>query len=60
MAYQRKTQDVWNLWGDYGQGGEILTAELTSAAAFARRAEYRANEPGLRLKITCNRERIEP
>lgn len=61
MSYQRKTEDVWHLLGDYGygQGFERVHSETTYKEIRARLREYRANEPGVPFRIKMTRERID-
>lgn len=59
MSYQRKTRDVWNLLGDYGQGFEHVTAELTYKEIRERLREYRATEPHVPFRVKMTRERID-
>ena len=60
MARQRKTRDVWDVQGNYGQGWETVTAEDTFKEARARLKEYRENEPQYAHRIKLVRESIEP
>lgn len=57
--YQRKTRDVYDIQGDYGQGFEIVSAETTRPDARRAVREYRENEPGIPFRIKKTRERIE-
>ena len=59
MAYERKTQDVWDIYGNYGEGWELVTAETTWKGTKQRLREYRENEPGVPFKWKKKRERIE-
>lgn len=59
MARPRKTRDVIDVRGDYGQGYETVTAETSWSEARARLREYRENEPGIAFKLVPVRERIE-
>lgn len=45
MAYQRKTQDEYQVQGNYGQGWELETAEDNRKEARTRLREYRENMP---------------
>ena len=45
MAYARKTKDVYQIMGNYGQGFEEVTAEDTLKAAREQLKCYRYNEP---------------
>lgn len=58
MSHKRKTRDVIDVRGDYGQGFETVTAESTWPEARARIREYRENEPGIAFKLVLTRERI--
>lgn len=60
MAYTRKTRDIWEVQGSYGQGWECVTAEEKFSEALARRREYRENEPQTAFRIKLTREKIEP
>lgn len=55
MSYKRKTQDEYQVWGNYGQGFEELTAESTRREANARIREYRENQPEGTYKIVVKR-----
>jgi len=55
MTYKRKTQDEFQIWGDYGQGFEELIAESTRKEAKARLKEYRENQPEGNYKIVVKR-----
>lgn len=56
--YKRKTQDIWNVQGNYGFGWETVTAETTYREVRARLREYRENEPGTSFRLKMTRERI--
>ena len=56
MSYTRKTEDIWNVEGDYGMGFEIVTAEDKLSRARERLREYRENEPGIAFRIRRTRE----
>lgn len=58
--YKRKTQDVYNVEGNYGHGFEVVTAETDPAESLQRLREYRENEPGVPFRIRKTRERIAP
>lgn len=57
MTYKRKTRDIWELHGDYGQGYECLTAEYSRREILQRKKEYRENAP-CPLKIVKKTERM--
>jgi hypothetical protein len=59
MAYVRKTRDVWEVQGNYGQGWECVTAEDTWKEARERVREYRENEPQYPHQVKLVRERIK-
>lgn len=52
---KRKTRDEFQIWGDYGQGFEELTAESTRKEANERLKEYRENQPEGRYKVVVKR-----
>ena len=45
MSYQRKTQDEWQLWSNYGYGWEHEISEDSWSEMKARLREYRENAP---------------
>lgn len=49
MAYKRKTEDEYEILGDYGYGDglEIVCSESSWEDARNTLKEYRENEPGL-------------
>lgn len=55
MAYQRKTEDEFQIHANYGQGWEEETAEVTRKAALANLREYRENNPGVPYKLVVKR-----
>ncbi len=55
MTYERKTQDEFQVWGDYGKGFEELTAESSRKEARTRLKEYRENQPEGCYKIVVKR-----
>lgn len=61
MAYQRKTEDEFQIHGDYGHGAgfEEVTCETTRAEGLARLREYRENEPGVPFKLVTKRLPID-
>lgn len=60
MPYQRKTRDLFEIRGNYGQGFELVTAETTRRAALENLRLYRENEPGIAFKLVKVREPIAP
>ena len=60
MAYTRKTRDIWEVQGNYGQGWECVTAEEKFSEARARIREYCENEPQYPHRIKLVREKIDP
>lgn len=52
MAYQRKTEDEYRLWINYGQGWEHETNEASYKAARDQQRCYRENCPEYPTKIT--------
>lgn len=59
MPYQRKTTDVYEIEGYYGQGFECVNTETTFAAAKKSVREYRQNEKGTAFRITKKRIKVE-
>ncbi len=57
MAYQRKTEDEYQIHQLTACGWEEVTAESTRKEAMARLKEYRANQPEYAVKIVCRRVR---
>ena len=55
MAYIRKTEDEFNVQGNYGFGWEDVCAESTYREARERLREYRDNEPGYPHRIKVRR-----
>lgn len=53
MAYKRKTEDEFNVQGNYGHGWEDVYTAETRKDARERLKEYRLNEPQYphRLKV---------
>jgi hypothetical protein len=58
MAYQRKTQDYFEIQGFYGSqyGWEVVTSEETYKDAKTQIQCYRANEPNTSFRIKKRRE----
>jgi DNA polymerase IIIc chi subunit len=54
-AYVRKTEDEFDIEGNYGQGFEMVTCETTRKMARERIREYRDSEPGIPFKIVKHR-----
>lgn len=59
MAYVRKTEDEYDIEGNYGFGFEIVTCETTYSEAKKRIKEYRANEPGISFRRVKHRVPVE-
>ena len=60
MTYERKTRDIWNLYGNYGTGLEILTAASNFDEARAFKKDYLENDNQVfSLIIRCEREAIK-
>lgn len=61
MSYTRKTQDVYEVRGNYGYGDgyECATAAETWKEARGYLKDYRENKPGVPFKIVKTREPIE-
>jgi len=55
MAYKRKTEDEFEILGNYGQGFEVVTTETTRKLARDQIKTYRANEPSIAFKIVKRR-----
>jgi len=53
MAYTRRTQDEWVIYGNYGYGWEELTTESSYSEAKSQLRCYNENEPNIphRLRI---------
>lgn len=62
MSYQRKTADEFELQADhgYGHGWECETTETTRKAIRERVREYRANCPGMPIRVKKRRVPISP
>lgn len=54
-ARERKTEDEYSLYGNYGHGWELLTTASTFTEIRANRKDYRENEPGIPLKVVKKR-----
>jgi hypothetical protein len=61
MAYIRKTEDEYEIQGNYGTGCgyECVTVEESWKNAKSQIKEYRENEPGIPFKIVKKRVKIE-
>jgi len=57
--YVRKTEDEFQIHGDYGQGFEEVTCETTWRAAKDTIKTYRDNEPGVQFKLKKKRVPIQ-
>lgn len=58
MAYQRKTEDEWQLHVNYGHGWEHELSESTYKEARQRLKDYRDNCPQCPTKLVKRRVRI--
>ena len=58
-ARERKTEDEYQIHGNYGHGWEEVTAESTMKDARAQLKTYRENEPGVSFKIVYKRVKKE-
>lgn len=59
MAYQRKTEDEYEIQGDYGCGWELLTTEETYREARKMLGCYRYNESGRPYRIIKKRVKLD-
>ena len=62
MAYQRKTQDRWDIETNYGYGWEVENSEYTRTDAKRSLREYRENLQAYgkcQVRMTKHRERLE-
>lgn len=57
--YIRKTEDEYEILGDYGQGWELVTTETNRKDARETVKTYRANEPGVPFKWKKRRVKID-
>jgi hypothetical protein len=57
--YIRKTEDEFRIMGNYGQGFEEVTCEVTRPLARSTIKDYRTNEPGIPFKIVKKRVKIQ-
>jgi hypothetical protein len=57
--YVRKTVDEWQIWTNYGYGWENETTELTFREAREQVKCYRANVPGIAIRIRFARVKKE-
>jgi hypothetical protein len=57
--YERKTEDEFQIHGDYGYGFEEVTCEVTRQLAREQLKCYRENEPGVAFKIVKKRVKKE-
>lgn len=53
--YVRKTEDEYEIQGDYGFGFETVTTEVTRRDVKKQIRLYRENEPGVDFKIRKRR-----
>lgn len=58
--YIRKTRDVWEVRGNYGQGFELVCASLDYHEARRDLRSHRENEPGTSFILVKTREPIRP
>lgn len=57
--YTRKTEDEWEIQGNYGQGWECVTTEVSRQLARDNIKLYRQNEPGIPFRWVKKRVKIE-
>ena len=57
MAYIRKTEDEYDILGDYGQGLELVTCETNYKDTREQLKIYRENEPG--IGFTYKKHRVK-
>jgi hypothetical protein len=55
MAYKRKTEDEYEIQGDYGQGWEMVTTETNRSDVKANIKCYREGEPNICFRIVKKR-----
>lgn len=60
MAYQRKTEDEWDIQGHYPDGWETVTTETTWKEARTNVKIYRQEEPETAFRVVKHRVKIEP
>lgn len=58
MAYQRKTEDSYQILVNYGQGWEHECTERTRKEAREQKQTYQANCPEYPVKIRYKREPV--
>lgn len=58
MAYKRKTEDEFQIHGDYGYGFEEVTCETTRKDAIQTLKDYRENQPQAVFKMVKKRVRL--
>jgi len=56
--YQRKTRDIYEIQGLYGDTWETETTEATKKQAKIQLKTYRENVPTIQYRIKKTRERI--
>jgi len=56
--YVRKTEDEFEILGDYGQGWELVTTETCRKDAREQIKLYRENEPGVPFTFKKRRVKI--
>jgi len=57
--YVRKTETIFVLQGNYGDGWEDLTAETTCREIRARHRDYQENDRACRLRVVTRRAAIQ-
>jgi hypothetical protein len=58
MSYTRKTRDVWEVRGNYGQGYECVCASYDRREAVRDQRSHQENEPRVSFVLVKTRERI--
>ena len=58
MAYNRKTEDEFEIQGCYSAGWEMVTTETNRQAARDQIKTYRENEPGIPFRFIKKRVKI--
>jgi hypothetical protein len=59
MAYKRKTETVWGIFGFYDGEWEEVTTEISWRQAMVNVKLYRENEKGTSFKIKRYRIKVE-
>jgi hypothetical protein len=55
MSYIRKTEDEFEIQGNYGLGFEYVTTEISFKDAKQQLKTYKESEPGIQFKIEKKR-----